>query len=222
MSDNEDPSLTRRRFLAGVAGAGIALLGVGTLFASAAAQSVDPPLPPVRDTINGILSFVVPGNDEYSRRQGLATDRPGGANPGSAASLERTLDQAVPFPVLGPAFGINLPGAAAIAALVNLFAVTVDPGAARGPFTAPFANLTHPNKAQVFELMDTNPLFPGLPIKFAVNALPTLAAFAAYAEVSAYDRATRSLTGRPIGWELSKYERTSDGWDEFIGYYHGS
>ncbi|MBD0322507.1 MAG: twin-arginine translocation signal domain-containing protein [Aldersonia sp.] len=221
MGDNEDASLTRRRFLAGVAGTGIAMLGVGSLFApEATAQSADAALPPVNDTLNGILSFVVPGNDAYSRHQGVATDRPGGVNPGSTASLARTFDQAVPFPVLGPAFGINLPGAAAISALVNLFVATVDAGA-RGPFTAPFANLTHANKAQVFELIDTTPLLPGLPVKFVANAIPTLAAFAAYAEVSAFDARSRTLTGRPVGWELSRYERTSDGWDEFIGYYRG-
>ena len=151
----------------------------------------------------------------------MATDRPGGVTPGTADSLTRTLDRAVPFPFLGPAFGISLPGAAAIAALLNVIAVSIEPGSVRGQFSAPFANLSHARKAQVFDVLDTHPLIPGLPIKFAVNAIPTLAAFAAYSETSAFDLRTRELTGRPVGWELSNYDGVSDGWNEFRGYYRG-
>ncbi|WP_174555428.1 hypothetical protein [Rhodococcus rhodnii] len=214
--------VTRRRFLTSVGVTGLLLAGVGSRFApTAAAQSAEMPLPPVRDTTAGILAFVVPGDDAWSRHQGVATDRPGGATPGACASLERTFDAAVPFPLLGPAFGITLPGAAAISALINLFTVTMDGASVHGPFAAPFANLSHAAKAHVFELLDVDPLLPGLPLKFATNAIPTLAAFAAYSEVSAFDRRTRTLTGRPAGWELSRYEGVSDGWDEFRGYYRG-
>lgn len=214
--------LSRRRLFARAGAIGLTVAAMSTLpdtlrSVRAYAES----LPPVRDTINGVLAFVVPGNDEYSRAQGMATDRPGGVTPGTANSLERTLDQAVPVPVLGPAFGITLPGAAAIAALLNIIALSVAPSAVRGRFAAPFANLSHRQKAQVFEILDTTPLLPGLPIKFATNTIPTLAAFASYSEVSAFDTTTRQLTGRPVGWELSRYAGTSNGWDEFRGYYRG-
>lgn len=214
--------LSRRQFFTRAGAVGVSLTAAVALpGAMSRVRVYANSLPPVRDTINGILSFIVPGNDPYSRAQGMATDRPGGVSPGIPESLEKTLDRAVPFPVLGPAFGITLPGAAAIAALINIFAVTLNPGSVRGQFAAPFANLSHREKAQVFEMLDTNPLLPGLPIKFAVNAIPTLAAFAAYSEVSAFDSGSKRLTGRPVGWELSKYEGVSDGWDEFRGYYQG-
>lgn len=209
----------RRKFMAGLFGAG-ALVGVGGLSVPAAVADPLIPAPPVRDTINGVLSFVVPGNDPYSHRQGVATDRPGGVTPGTAASLERTLDEALAIPLFD-SVGIALPGAAGIAVLLNIFATTADPGAVSGPFAAPFANLDHATKARVFEWLDTDPRFENFILRFVVNTLPTLAAFAAYSEVSAFDRVQRTTTGRPVGWELSNYAGPSDGWDEIIGYYGG-
>ncbi|AHD23568.1 hypothetical protein Y013_02590 [Rhodococcus pyridinivorans SB3094] len=219
--DVDDPQhgyWNRRRFLAGTAAAMAALIGTAGVLASEADASPLNETPPVRDTINGVLAFVAPGNDPYSHQQGVWTDRPGGVTAGTAESLERTLDQASPMPLLGPEAG-NLPGAAAIAVLLNTFGVTADPRSVSGPFAAPFANLSHAAKAQVFEWLDTDPRFEGLVLKFVVNAIPTLAAFAAFSEVSAYNRTRRELTGRPVGWELSRYAGPSDGWDEFLGYY---
>jgi hypothetical protein len=34
-----------------------------------------------------------------------------------------------------------------------------------------------------------------------------------------YDPATRSLTGIPLGWKLSRYQGVADGRDEFLGYF---
>lgn len=220
MDDAAQDLWTRRRFLAGTVAITSALVGTAGMFAQEALARQAPPPPPVRDTIRGVLAFVVPGNDPYSIHQGVSTDRLGGVAPGTAESLERTLDQASPMPLLGPEAG-NLPGAAAIALLLNTFGVTADPRSVNGPFAAPFANLTHAAKAQVFEWLDTDSRFEGLVLKFVVNAIPTLAAFAAFSEVSAYDPARREITGRPVGWELSGYAGPSDGWDEFLGYYGG-
>ncbi|MFD6859214.1 twin-arginine translocation signal domain-containing protein [Rhodococcus sp. NPDC060086] len=211
---------SRRRFLTGVAATGAALTSVAWSFSGEAAAQPAQSNPSVRDTINGILAFVVPGSDPYSQHQGVATESPGGVTPGTAQTLERTFDLAVPIPLLGD-LGIDVTGSAAIAALVDLFAVTADPASVAGPFASPFANLSYDVKAHVFELLDTEPQFPGRPIEYAVNAIPTLAAFVAYSEVSAFDLERRELTGRPVGWELSGYEGVSDGWDEFQGYYGG-
>lgn len=220
MDDPQHGYRSRRRFLAGVAATAAALVGTAGVFARGASASPLSGTPAVRDTINGVLAFVVPGNDPYSHQQGMWTDRPGGVTAGTAESLERTLDQASPMPLLGPEAG-NLPGAAAVALLLNSFGVTADPRSVTGPFAAPFANLSHAVKAQVFEWLDTDPRFDGLVLKFVVNAIPTLAAFAAFSEVSAYDRMRREVTGRPVGWELSRYAGPSDGWDELLGYYGG-
>src|SRR5690606_1776017 len=127
--DVDDPQhgyWNRRRFLAGTAATMAALIGTAGVFAREADASPLSETPPVRDTINGVLAFVVPGNDPYSHQQGVWTDRPGGVTAGTAESLERTLDQASPMPLLGPEAG-NLPGAAAIAVLLNTFGVTTDP-----------------------------------------------------------------------------------------------
>lgn len=220
MGGDDDPVWTRRRFLAGMAGTAAALMGITALFSAEAIARPAAAAPPVRDTICGILAFVVPGNDPYSRHQGVSTDRVGGATEDAAASLEHTFDHASPVPLLGRAGG-NLPGAAAVAALVNMYAVTVDAGSLVGPFAAPFANLNHAAKARVFELLDTEPQFDGTMLTYVVNAIPTLAAFAAYSEVSAFDPDRRVLTGRPVGWELARYDGVADGWDEFAGYYRG-
>lgn len=220
MGGNDDPVWTRRQFLAGTAGTAAALLGVTFLFSAQATARPAAGVPPVRDTMCGILAFVAPGNDPYSRHQGTSTDRVGGATDGAAASLEHTFDHASPVPLLGRAAG-NLPGAAAVAALVNMYAVTVDARSLTGPFAAPFANLSHASKARVFELLDSEPQFTGTMLTYVVNAIPTLAAFAAYSEVSAFDPGRRVLTGRPAGWELTRYDGVGDGWDEFEGYYRG-
>jgi len=211
---------TRRRFLAGTAATMLALVGTAATFAREVRAQPTETAPPVRDTVCAVLAFVAPGNDPWSRQQGVWTDRPGGATAGAAACLERTLDQASPMPLLGPEAG-NLPGAAAIAVLLNTFAVTADVRSVAGPFAAPFANLSHAAKAQVFEWLDTDPRFEGLVLKFVVNAIPTLAAFAAFSETSAFDPDRRELIGRPVGWELTGYAGPSDGWDEFLGYYGG-
>ncbi|WP_346777522.1 twin-arginine translocation signal domain-containing protein [Rhodococcus sp. HNM0563] len=211
---------SRRRFLGGVAATGVALTSVAWSFTDVAAARASTPSPAVRDTINGILAFVVPGNDPYSQHQGVSTEAPGGVTQGAAETLERTFDLAVPIPLID-VLGIDVTGSAAIAALVNLFAVTAAPNAVAGPFASPFANLSYAAKARVFELLDTEPQFPGRPIEYAVNAIPTLAAFVAYSEVSTFDGARRELTGRPVGWELTAYQGVSDGWDEFQGYYGG-
>lgn len=211
---------SRRRFLGGVVATGAALTSVAWSFAGEATAQPTPSSLAVRDTINGILAFVAPGNDPYSQHQGVSTEVPGGVTPGAAETLERTFDLAVPIPLIDM-LGIAVTGSSAIAALVDLFAVTAGPASVSGPFASPFANLSHATKAHVFELLDTEPQFPGRPIEYAVNAIPTLAAFVAYSEVSSFDGELRELTGRPVGWELTGYEGVSDGWDEFQGYYGG-
>jgi hypothetical protein len=211
---------SRRRFLGGAVATGAALTGVVWSFTGEAAARPPQAGPSVRDTINGILAFVAPGNDPYSEHQGVSTESPGGVTPGTAETLERTFDLAVPIPLVDM-LGIDVTGSSAIAALVNLFAVTAEPASVTGPFASPFANLSHAAKAHVFELLDTEPQFPGRPIEYAVNAIPTLAAFVAYSEVSAFDCELRAPTGRPVGWELTGYAGVSDGWDEFQGYYGG-
>jgi hypothetical protein len=210
-------ALGRREFVAGSIGLSTAVaIGIAAPEAAAAAGPI------TRQTMEGLLAFVVPGNDAYSQRQGVATGRPGGVGAGAAPFLERTYDEALPLPLIGNGLDISLPGSILVATLLNEKALVVNPLTALGPFLSPFANLSFDHKAEAFQrLEEDTPLFDGTIVRFLINTTPTLAGFVAYSEAPRLDRATRQLTGRPVGWDLSSYPGVSDGWDELKGYYRG-
>ncbi|GHF50009.1 hypothetical protein FHX82_003835 [Amycolatopsis bartoniae] len=135
-----------------------------------------------------------------------------------------------------------LPASLVLALLFNLAATQVRPTAVLGPFPgSPFANLGHAEKAQACQrieqadpdlvaLIDAHLPEPltksasGL-LRFAGGLVLTLSTFTAYTEFGVFDRATRTVTARPVGWDTSDYMpgRTTpaDGWAEFLGYYQG-
>lgn len=140
----------------------------------------------------------------------------------------------------------HVPLAPVVAVLVNLLAVQVDPASVAGPFLTPFPRLTWANKAEVWRRFESDlpNLFtvghPGsrLPLvsdilallstlggllRFTSGAVLEIATFASYSEHAVFDPTTRTLTGRPVGWDLADYPPTEPvaGWDEFIGYYQG-
>jgi hypothetical protein len=144
----------------------------------------------LRDTINGLLAFVVPGPDPHSVQQGLTTVEPGGVDAGVVDAVIATLDGTTPF----------LPGFSSIvAATLNAIAQAINPASASTP-GSPFAHLSYPEKAAVFQIMD------------ATDALKPLAAilpaFVAYFVFSS-----------PLGWQLSNYSGIADGRAEFLGYF---
>jgi len=133
-----------------------------------------------------------------------------------------------------------------VAGLLDMLAVEVDPTSVVGPFLTPFPRLRWADKAQVWEQLELtlpNLLTPGLVgsllsplgldlalastlpgvVRFASGALLELTAFGSYSEYAVFDPATRTLTGRPVGWDLAQYQPAGrvDGWDEFLGYYQG-
>jgi hypothetical protein len=131
----------------------------------------------------------------------------------------------------------TIPLSPVVALLLNLEAVRVDPASGQGPFIAPFARLTHARKARVFQLLEgpdatlvelfdrelPEPLrrsVSGL-LKFLGGALLELTALGSYSEWAVFDPATRHLRGRPVGWQVSGYRPSIDGWDEHRGYYQG-
>jgi hypothetical protein len=157
----------------------------------------------LHDTYNGLLAFVVPGHDAYSVAQGVSTEEPGGVDAGATDALIATIDGSTPFV---PNFS------AVVAMILNNLAEAVHPGVT-GAFDSPFANLSYPEKAAVFRVMDNHDAF-----KVLAGVLPGFVAFFVYSEAGTFDPATRSLTGTPLGWTLSNYEGVSDGRDEFRGY----
>jgi hypothetical protein len=98
----------RRAFLvrSGVIGAAIALVDVPTLLDPAGAGAATPSLAdlaPVfdalsKDTINGLVAFVVPGPDAYSVAQGVHDTAPGGLAADGSAFMLNALDNFFPVP----------------------------------------------------------------------------------------------------------------------------
>lgn len=105
---------TRRRFLAriGLLGAAAAL-GPAALSGRNAAQAqlLDPITGPLldaaagpvlqrlaRDTMRGLVVFVVPGPDEYSREQGMSSETPGAVEARTDEFMLKNLDELVPLP----------------------------------------------------------------------------------------------------------------------------
>ena len=132
-----------------------------------------------------------------------------------------------------------LPLSVAVALLLNVVATQVNPLAVNGAFLSPFARLTLDEKCQAFELLEgpdadlvalldsqlIEPLrgsISGL-LQFIGGALLEFSAFGAYNEAAVYDPDAKTLTARPVGWELSGYQPDGvvHGWDDFIGYYEG-
>jgi hypothetical protein len=103
----------------------------------------------------------------------------------------------------------------------------VDPDAAGGGFPSHFSRLSFANKAEVFRRIEatTRDDDASRNIQFVGGILPGYTAYLAFGEWHQLDPATRTLKGRPIGWDLSQYMpgRTvpANGWPELKGYFQG-
>ena len=215
--DRESPEwharhLSRRSFLrhAGLTAAAMALLPVPGVLSGRGwiqpANAAEPDL--VHVTYNGLLAFVVPGFDPYSVEQDVSTKEPGGVDAGITEVLIASMDQAAPFE---PNFSVKVAG------ILNTMAQVVNPSASM-PFSAPFSNLSFPEKAKVFEKLEGGDFGPEL--RPLAGVLPQFVAFLVYSEAGVFDPKKRTLTGTPLGWKpLSNYEGVADGRDEFKGYY---
>ncbi|MGH2684405.1 MAG: hypothetical protein ACRDJP_02945, partial [Actinomycetota bacterium] len=204
--------ISRRAFLAR-AGA----VGVGAILAQlpaalrargwldvAAAQDLDL----TRDTINGLIAFVVPGPDEYSLAQGESTQEPGGIAAGGTENLILNLDRFVPAPDIGQGNDETVPLSGAVANLLNVTAATVNPVAAGGPFPSHFSRLAFAEKAEVFRTLEATPGSDEASgnVRFTAGILPGFATFLCFGEWHALDPATRQLRERPVGWDLTRYQ----------------
>jgi hypothetical protein len=158
----------------------------------------------VQQTFEGLVAYVVPGPDRYSRRQGQRSRTPGGVDAGGADVLIHTLDA---FIASRPPFSTT------VAAFLNGLSPQ-----RRGPFRSRFANLSFREKRAVLDAL-TSSSEEG--IRFLGGNLPGLAAFACYSEARAFDRRRRRLRGRPVGWRLSRYDGIAEGRAELKGYFRG-
>ena len=158
----------------------------------------------VQQTFEGLVAYVVPGPDRYSRQQGQRSRTAGGVAAGGADVLIRTLDA---FIASRPPFSVT------VAAFLNGLSPQ-----RRGPFRSRFANLSHRQKRAVLQAL-TNSSEEA--IRFLGGNLPGLAAFACYSEANAFDRRRRRLRRRPLGWRLSGYDGLAEGRPELKGYFRG-
>lgn len=210
-------TLLRRGSLAGLAAALAQIPGLVDakgLLGTALAQSTDL----TTDTLNGLLAFLAPGNDAYSKQQDQSTNHPGGVGSNTVSTFIYDLDRFVPASVFG-AEGETLPSSGAVAAALNAYAAQVNP-AATGDFLSPFARLSFADKAEVFKQLEADLESDGTEVAFVAGILPGFATFVTFSEAGVFDSATGELTGRPVGWTLTNYAGPADGWPEFRGYYH--
>jgi hypothetical protein len=166
----------------------------------------------VQQTMNGLVAFILPGRDRYSRAQGTKSRTPGGIEAGTTPVLIRTLDRFLPGP---------LPLSATAATILNEYAAQVDPAAGKGAFASPFANLSFADKARVFQAVEGLQAESAGSIRFLVGNLPDLVAFLAYSEAGVYDAKRRRVRRRPVGWRLTRYAGVADGRKELKGYWQG-
>jgi hypothetical protein len=136
----------------------------------------------------------------------------------------------------------TIPLSLLIALMLNFLATQVKPSSVAGPIpTSPFANLSFDDKAKAFEALeaadsnllatlDSNapePLKDSLSglLKFVGGALQEFGTYLSYGEWGVFDPKTKTVSKRPVGWDLSNYMpgRTTpaDGWNEFLGYFEG-
>jgi hypothetical protein len=222
----EPDGLSRRTFLerAGLLGAATTLtqltatLGARGLLAEAQAVETDV----VRDTLNGFIAFILPGNDDYSVAQGESAGGPGGIGGGTLNPFIAALDGFVPASALGQP-SMTLPASGGVATLLNSYALQVNPAAASGSFLSPFARLSFKEKGEVMRRFESDALASGAveELRFVSGILPGFVGFLAASEAGVYDPATRSVRSQPVGWALSGYGGPAEGHPEFLGYYQG-
>lgn len=160
----------------------------------------------VRDTMNGLVAFVVPGRDSYSVHQGISAVESGGIDANIVDHLIASIDMLPPPPPPFPSVSIM------VATVLNNVAMAVNPTPS-GPFPSAFSCLSFNEKVGVFAAMEADPSMRNL-----ARMLPAFVAFFCYSEAGVFDLETQTLTGQPVGWALSGYE-FEHGHDEFRGYY---
>lgn len=173
----------------------------------------------VEDTFNGLLAFSTPGDDAYSRQQGVAVGRPGGVASGATPVLIASLDRYVHASVLGP-YGASVPASSGVAALLNDYALQAAP-LALGPFPSHFARLRMAEKADVFRRWEGDPSWGESTMRAVSGVLLGYATFLSWSEAPVLDPRLRQPSRRPVGWRNSRYDGPAEGWPELKGYYHG-
>jgi hypothetical protein len=211
-------ALSRRTFLtrAGMAGAATAFAQIPGFLArqgwleTALAAETDM----TRDTMNGLVAFVVPGPDAYSKAQGQSSKTPGAIAAKTTDAVIELLDGFV-----GTSEGPTLPSSGGVATLLNGYALQVNPAAVGGGFVSPFARLKFAEKVEVFRRFEADT--EGSELRFVSGILIGAVGFLSHTEWGAYDFQARKLKGVPVGWKTSHYAGVAEGRNELKGYFQG-
>ena len=191
-------ALTRRGFLERtgfIAAAGV-LVQLSEAPWVRAAMSAVPDL--THQTMSGLVAFIVPGPDGYSKKQGQWTKAPGGIAAGGTKALIDTLDLFIPS---------TPPLTTTVAAILNAQATQLGPGIVPSTYQSPFANLAFQQKAEVFRQLEALNGPEAGALSFLAGNLPGLVAFLVYSDPK-------------VGYKLSRYSGVADGRREFKGYFH--
>ena len=236
MSDRSASTWTRRQFLvrAGVVAALAEVPGLLALSKWSPAHAENPDL--VKESLNALVAFVLPGDDPFSVAQGVTASGPGGVAGGAVDGVMDVLDHVIPLPDNAGANNASIPLAAGVAGLLDAVALVVNPLASLtggGPSLAPFARLSFADKAKVLQLLEGVDLPDvALPepltkvsgnLNYLFGILPSLVGFIAFGESYMFDPVTKGLRARPVGWEISGFrpDGPTDGWNELKGYWAG-
>jgi hypothetical protein len=217
----EAGELSRRTFLqrtglAGLAAALPGLLQLHGLVEEAMAQTADV----TEDTLNALVAFVLPGNDDYSVAQGQSAPGPGGVGAGVVRTFISNLDNFVPAGTAS-AGDHSIPASSGVASLLNAYATQVNPVAAGGAFPSAFARLSFAEKAEVFKRFESEAATADTEVRFVAGILPGFAGFLTFSEASVFDAATNSVTQRAVGWDIAGFSGPAEGHREHIGYWKG-
>lgn len=236
MSDRSASTWTRRQFLvrAGVAAALAEVPGLLALSKWSPAHAQSPDL--VRESLNALVAFVLPGDDPFSVAQGVTAPGPGGVAGGAVDGVIEVLDHVIPVPDNVGANNLTVPLAPAVAGLLDAVALVVNPLASLtggGPSLAPFARLSFADKGKVLQLLEgvdlPDVVLPEPLTKISGNLnylfgiLPSLVGFITFGESSVFITGSKSLGSRPVGWQISGHrpDGPTDGWNELKGYWAG-
>jgi hypothetical protein len=219
--------LSRRSFLerAGRLGVVAALSPLPSIVSANGVRSTPGTAVPadvVRDTLSGVLAFMLPGDDAYSLAQGESAHGPGSIGAGTLEPFITVLDNYVPASLLGVK-DVTVPGSAVVTWFLNEIALQVNPLAAHGRFLSPFARLSFREKGEVFRRFEGERTISNLEpeLKFVAGILPASAAFMSFSEAGVYDPKTRRLRSEPLGSRISGYGGSAEGHAEFKGYFQG-
>ena len=192
------------------------LLGARGLIDDALAQSADI----TTDTLSGLVAFMFPGDDPYSVAQGVTAPGPGGIAANVVPTFIQNLDQFVPAGT-ATSGDRSIPASSGVATLLNSYAGQVNPVAAGGAFPSAFSRLSFAEKAEVFKRFEAEAAAADTELRFVAGILPGFAAFLSFSEAGVFDRSTRAVTQRAVGWEVSSYAGPADGHSEHLGYWKG-